>query len=61
MEAVDYRVGMLHANTRRAITSHGVADQATAQPVWNSPVMCVDVGHQIMRDELLEISSGHGT
>ena len=57
---------MLHADAGRAIASHGVANQATAQAIRDGPVMRVDVSDQIVRDELLEIPCGdrtriHGT
>ena len=57
---------MLHADAGRAVASHRVAHQAAAQSIRNRPVMRVDVGNQIVRNELLEVSGGdrtriHGT
>ena len=49
---------MLHADTGRAIASHGMAHQAAALPRRNGAVMRVHIGHQIPGDEILEIAGG---
>ena len=41
---------------RRAVAAHRVADQAAAHAVGNRAVVRVDVGHDIVRDELLEVA-----
>jgi hypothetical protein len=54
-------IRMLHSDTRCAVAAHRVADQPAAQPIWKRPVMRVDVGHQVTRNKLLEVSSGNLT
>ena len=55
--AEDVRV--LHADAGGAVASHRVADQAAARPIGDRPVVGVDVGDHVLRDELLEVSRGH--
>ena len=54
-------VGVLHADAARAVAAHGVADQAAALAVGDGAVMRVDVGDEIVRDEILKVAGGHRT
>jgi len=58
VEAAEH-VGMLHAEASRAVSPHGVTRQAAALAVWDRAVMGVDVGHDIVDDEILEVPGGH--
>ena len=52
-------VGMLHADPGRSVASHRVADQAAARSIGDRPVVGVDVGDHVVRDEPLEVARGH--
>jgi len=52
---------MLHADARRPIAPHGVANQAAAQPIRDCTIVSIDICHQIVRNELLKISRRGGT
>ena len=54
-------VGMLHADTCRAVASHGVANQAAAGSLGNRAVMSVDICDNIVRDEALKVSGRNRT
>src|SRR4029450_10038480 len=52
-------VRVLHADPRRAIAAHGVADKATALAGGDRPVVRVDVRHDVARHVVLEITCRH--
>ena len=48
---------MLHADARRAVAAHRMADQAAARAVGNRAVMRVDVRDDVVRDDVaLEVA-----
>ncbi len=51
-------VRMLHADPRRAVTPHRVAGQTAAPPIRDRAIVGVDVGHEVVGDEGLEITCG---
>jgi len=52
-------IGMLHADARRAVSAHRMAYQSTTLPIWECPVMGIDVCDHVVRNELLEVSGCH--
>ena len=53
--------GVLHADAAGAVAAHGMAHQAAAGPLGDRAVVRVDVGHHVVRDEVLEIACRHRT
>ena len=51
---------MLHADARRAVAAHRVADEAAAGAIGNRAVMRIDVGDDIVPDEFLEVAGSDG-
>src|SRR6185437_10493122 len=49
------------ADARGAVAAHGVADDSAAGAVGNGAVVRVDVGDQVVGDELFKIAGGDRT